>query len=510
MHCLLPSVCRHARPGGPGLPARPAAHARADKPGSLHAVPPSGPAPAAVLLAGFHAEEVAAINTYLADLTDEEGDGGPSIPWRVADVVAAVGPSWRDAATVNPAAGRVVPADGADGVAAAPAATPAVGRVAYLVASPQSVAAGEAAHYPAALTAALEDLGLWPAVTGGAVPSHAGLSLAAAFAAVRAAHARVNGLDLPLLTVAEVGRSAAAFPPGAAVTCHALLDAARPPAWREDGDGGGGEEEEDASAVVVLDGLLTPAEAADLLDAITEPGWDHAGAAGPPPSAWERSTADRDGDAPTWGARPGLVDRLLADTRTASPFAALQARLASLYAPDYRLAFSPGDACDAGLTSLVANAVCPGDPAAYHLDADPAGLDPAGPWAALHGLHPNRTPGAPLLASAIVYLQDWEVAAFNGETLFLDEGSGLGLVTTPRAGRVVLMEGDVPHRIAPPSPGCPGPRYSLVLKLVLHPAERQGGGGGDAPGPTGLLRREWGPPLRIGTAGVRGPVPLCN
>jgi probable phosphoglycerate mutase len=109
-----------------------------------------------------------------------------------------------------------------------------------------------------------------------------------------------------------------------------------------------------------------------------------------------------------------------------------------------------------------------------------------------------------LLASAIVYLQAWDAAAHNGETLFLDEGSGLGLATTPRPGRVVLMEGDVPHRICPPSPGAPGPRYSLVLKLVLHPTT-----GSEAPlGPSTLLRPTWGPPLRIGTAGVRGPVPL--
>jgi len=430
----------------------------------------------------------------------DDDDGTPSIPWRVVDVAAAVGPAWAGAA-VDPAAGRVVAAD-------APPPTPtSLGRVAYLVASPQAVANGHAAHYPAALSAALEDLGLWPAVTGGAVPSHAGLPLAAALAAVRAAHARVHALDLPLLTAADVGPAAAAFPPGAAVTCHALLDAARPPAWRDEddddgGDGGGPADEEDASAVVVLDGLLTPTEAAALLSSITEPGWDHLAAAGPPPSSWERATADRAGDAPTWGARPGLVDALLADRRPASPFAALQARLAALYAPHFALSFSPGEACDTGLTSLVANAVCPGDPASYHLDADPACLDPGAPWAALHGLYPNRTPGKPLLASAIVYLQDWDVAAFNGETLFLDEGSGVGLFSAPRAGRVVLMEGDVPHRIAPPSAGAPGPRYSLVLKLVLHPTGTAGGG------PASLLRREWGPPLRIGTAGAGGPVAL--
>ena len=471
-------------------------------------MPPPTPT-ASILHAGFDADEVAAINAYLAD--------GGDIAWRVVDVADALGPAWAGA-VVDPAAGRAEPAEAAalPAQAATPPPPPGLGRVAYLLAPPAAVAEGAAAHYPAALTAALEDLELWPAVTGGAVPAHAGLGLGVALGAVRAAHAAYHGLHLPLLTPADVGPAAAALPPGAAVTCHALLDASTPPAWwRPDGEGGDKEasEEEDASAVVVLDGLLTPFEAGALLAAMTEPGWDAAAAAGvggggsidPPPSAWERSTADRAGDAPTWGALPALVARLLGDRAPGSPFAALQARLAALYAPAYTLAFSPGEACDAGLTPLVANAVCPGDPAAYHLDADPACLDPGGAWAALHGLRPNRTPGAPLLASAIVYLQDWDVAAHNGETLFLDEGSGLGLVAAPRAGRVVLMEGDVPHRIAPPSSGAPGPRFSLVLKLVLHPT---GGGGEGGRTPTGLLKPEWGPPLRIGTAGVRGPVPL--
>jgi probable phosphoglycerate mutase len=443
-------------------------------------------------MTGFAAEELAAINDCLL----ENGD----ITWRVVDVADALGPAW-PGAVIDPVAGRA--AFGGGDEAPTTSTPPRLGRVAYLLAPPADVSDGSAVHYPAALTAALEGLGLWPAVTGGAVPAHAGLSLGAAFAAVRAAHARHHMLHLPLLTAEDVGPAAAGFPPGAAITCHALLDSASPPAWRGDEDGGGEEHEEDASAVVVVDGLLSLEEAGDLLALMTEPGWEHRTAAPPPLSSWERSTADREGDAPTWGARPGLVERLLGDRSPASPFAALQARLCALYAPDYVLAFSPGEACDAGLTSLVANAVCAGDPASYHLDADPACLDPAGAWAALYGLHPNRTPGAPLLASAIVYLQDWDVATHNGETLFLDEGSGLGLVMAPQAGRVVLMEGDVPHRISPPSAGAPGPRYSLVLKLVLHPTA----GGSDA-GPSTLLRPAWGPPLRIGTAGVRGPVPL--
>jgi hypothetical protein len=463
---------------------------------------------ATVLLTGFHPDEISAINEYLSCIEDEDGD--PTVPWRVSPAPDL------EAATVDVDAGAVVVVEaGGSGSNEKPTDKPAsfqppssLGRVAYLVAPPGS----DTALYPAALTAALGDLGLWPAVTGGGVRSHHGRRLGDALAAVRAAHARHHGLDLPLLTAADVGEAAAALPPGAAVTLHALLDAARPPAWWDGEAGwtagaqGEEEEEEDASALVVLDGLLTPFEAADLLDALTEAGWDHA--SGPPPAKWDRATADRAGDAPTWGARPDLLDSLL--THPPPAFAALQARLAALYSSDYALFFSPGEACDPGLTPLVANAVTAGDPAAYHLDADPACLNPEGPWAALHGLHPNRTPGAPLLASAIVYLQDWDVAAHNGETLFLDEGSGLGLSCAPRAGRVVLMEGDLAHRISPPSASAGGtPRYSLVLKLVLHPVGRGEGGGDAASRPNSLIKREWGPPLRLGTASATGPVPLA-
>ena len=62
----------------------------------------------------------------------------------------------------------------------------------------------------------------------------------------------------------------------------------------------------------------------------------------------------------------------------------------------------------------------------------------------------------------------------------------------------------MPHRISAPSRVAPGPRYSLVWKLVWVPRE---GGQGPArvqqereAGYQSLCRPEWGEPVRIGSA----------
>jgi hypothetical protein len=99
------------------------------------------------------------------------------------------------------------------------------------------------------------------------------------------------------------------------------------------------------------------------------------------------------------------------------------------------------------------------------------------------------------------------------------------------------MDQDMPHRISSPSRIAPGPRYSLVWKLVLWPKGGGGGGGGGGaaagasvdgsvagaaagvpvvpeaageldgwvergfkPAVSGLARPEWGPPQRVGSA----------
>ncbi len=83
--------------------------------------------------------------------------------------------------------------------------------------------------------------------------------------------------------------------------------------------------------------------------------------------------------------------------------------------------------------------------------------------------------------------------------------------------RVVLMEQDMPHRISAPSRDAPGPRYSLVWKLVFVPKDRpagqqqqgqqQGHEPAAAPPYQSICRPEWGEPVRIGSANARAGTP---
>ena len=217
-----------------------------------------------------------------------------------------------------------------------------------------------------------------------------------------------------------------------------------------------------------------------------------------------------------------------------------------------------------GLTPLVLNAVTPEDAPALspHVDADPLRSDPDGAWARAFGLYRNRSSGGggsssggrrgtvrgrgagaanratrPLLATALLYLQDWPLEE-AAETLFFDaEEAGLGLAVRPRAGRVAVSEQDVVHRIVPPrargtaaarrsGKPAPPPRYSLVLKLALIPRAAGGRGAeGEGGAPTAttmtttttatsVVLPAWrAGALRLGTAaaaaGSGWPLPLA-
>ena len=45
------------------------------------------------------------------------------------------------------------------------------------------------------------------------------------------------------------------------------------------------------------------------------------------------------------------------------------------------------------------------------------------------------------------------------------------MAVAPRPGRCVLLDQDALHRVTAPSAAAPAPRYSLVLKLLLTPAD---------------------------------------
>ncbi|KAG2485818.1 hypothetical protein HYH03_015528 [Edaphochlamys debaryana] len=324
------------------------------------------------------------------------------------------------------------------------------------------------------------------------------------------------------------------------VVLNAALDAGEVPSIH-------GTYRRDAGHVVVLDGLLSEAERLELLDCLTAPGHNHQGP--PPESKWDMGCVDREGDRATWGLRPEVLASLL--EAPPPPVVALQTRLAAIY-PEYDICHMPADKISddppnadgegTPLSCFVGNAVMHGDPCAWHCDADPATLPPHSPWVHNFGYYHNREVGRPLFVTVLIYLNDTWEEDWHAETLFLDPEAALGLFVRPAPGRVVLMEQDVPHRISAPSAAAPGPRYSLVWKLVWlpkpgtaaaggPPAGSSGGGkgsgkgrgrgkGGRGKGPEAeegegqeeggyqsICRPEWGEPVRIGSANRSTGVP---
>ncbi|KAL6754853.1 hypothetical protein V8C86DRAFT_280056 [Haematococcus lacustris] len=296
----------------------------------------------------------------------------------------------------------------------------------------------------------------------------------------------------------------------------------------------------DAAELVVLDGLLREEERCQLLDWLTHAGHDHSGP--PPEDKWELACVDRVGDQATWGLRQHMLQALEHDPPAA--LLALQARLAALY-PEYQLCHMPADMLSedageageeeggAGLSSFVGNAVMAGDPCSWHDDANPAMLPPTSPWVHCYGYYYNREPGRPRFVSMLLYLNEAWPDELHAETLFVDPSTQVGVFARPAPGRVVLMDQDTSHRISPPSAVAAGaPRYSLVWKMVWLPRDdptlptparllRSSNYSGGLPIATdpshatdsgsclacsspslpGVCRPEWGPPLRLGSAG---------
>jgi probable phosphoglycerate mutase len=415
----------------------------------------------------------------------------------------------------------------------------ALGRTALFVGDPSFAAA-----CASSLNDALASAELWPAVVAAAPPKHAARPLQDALLAIREAHARRHRLVQPL----RVDPALAAIPqePGAALVMNLEIDsseavpvsatasaaaavAAAGAAASSSTSGGAlasgasGTSQtplltrRDASHVVVLDGLLTEDERAELYAALTAPGHDPAQ---PPPSdKWEARLVDRAGEPPTWGLKASAIRSLLRDPPNA--LVALQSRLAALY-PEYTLCAMPAAAMRGGADDdddddgnmgpyvgggdddddpaftapLVANAVAPADPCAWHVDADPSLIPADAPFSLHYGPYFNREPGLPLFVSILLYLNpEWQ-DDWHAETLFLDPASGVGAFTSAKPGRCVLMEQDISHRIGAPSAvRAPGLRYSLVLKTVWMPKD-----GGVGLGSNGISRPEWGAPQALGSA----------
>eukprot|EP00798_Chlamydomonas_sp_ICE-L_P018809 gene18810-25354_t len=119
--------------------------------------------------------------------------------------------------------------------------------------------------------------------------------------------------------------------------------------------------------------------------------------------------------------------------------------------------------------NILANATVYGDSFAWHVDADPWTL-PESAWTHKFGHYFNREPGKPLF----------------------DTPTDTGIFVRPKAGRIVLMDQDVVHRLSTPSKQANRPRYSVVWKLIFFPTcEGQS---------VSLAKPEWGPPTSFGSA----------
>lgn len=281
----------------------------------------------------------------------------------------------------------------------------------------------------------------------------------------------------------------------------------------------------DVSEVAAFDGVVDESLRARLLACFS--GGDHDPEAGADGRFWERgaltdvvkvgggAAAEAAEEAGAGMSRTGGVGlsakalEALCDEAAPPPAVVeLQSRLALLFAAANPPGVGAGgvvatrmsDACFGGpIPPLAGNAPVAADGAAafdFHIDADPMLLPPS-PWTDAFGRYPNRAPGKPRFVTALVYLSPrWE-AAWGAPTRFVDGATGGVLRVPPAPGRVCLLDQDVTHAVTHPEPAAgPRPRYSLALKMVLHPAA-----GAAATAPVSFVDvARWGPPQPFGSA----------
>ena len=275
-------------------------------------------------------------------------------------------------------------------------------------------------------------------------------------------HSDAYGLRVPVAT-----RATGWTPDACRVVDNVALDGA----WVDGADA----RYWDTSRVVSVDGLVDDALRAELLElcrADPVKGVDR--------RSWRRGAlrdvigGDDDVSGACWGLAETAIRRLCDETRVPEPIREVQSRIAAYLARrnDEAVVLSRISAAALdGVTPLTANApvAADGDAYGWHIDGDPM-LLPNGPWTDFHGRYPNRAPGKPRWVSAVIYLpHEWR-DAWGAPTRFLDPPTREVLDVAAAPGRVVLLDQDITHSVQAPSAAAGDrPRYSLVLKLVLHP-----------------------------------------
>ncbi|KAL7529832.1 hypothetical protein ACHAXR_007906 [Thalassiosira sp. AJA248-18] len=209
---------------------------------------------------------------------------------------------------------------------------------------------------------------------------------------------------------------------------------------------------------------------------------------GPDPTRWVRgglvdvvddeekeegtSNDDDNGNKTQGSSCWGLADEAILDIcyNDHPAIAELESKLVQLF-PDFIVTRLPEAVLGPCVSPLTANAPTHGDTFTYHIDADPLQVPPS-PWADVFGRYPNRSRGMPRFVSCLLYLNDeWDEENWGAPTRFLDPPTQQTYDVFPKPGRCVIMDQDITHTVVAPKieAGKQRPRYSLVLKLILHP-----------------------------------------
>ena len=122
---------------------------------------------------------------------------------------------------------------------------------------------------------------------------------------------------------------------------------------------------------------------------------------------------------------------------------------------------------------------------------DVRGVEFSGELADVGRFAGNRDPNKPRFVTIIVYLNPQWTVDDEGETLFVDEDTGVGVVIVPKPGRVVFMDADVFHSLKPTRRKV---RYSLVIHTLFNARADAGVMARE------LARPEWGTPAHVGSA----------
>ena len=265
----------------------------------------------------------------------------------------------------------------------------------------------------------------------------------------------------------------------------------------------------DASSVLALDNVVDDKLRASLMSLLAGDDFASDAAKGADPAFFLdgafKDTLSNSAVGAGLGLIPERVEELCMeppDGPTPPPILELQARLSMLLQEANRdtggvdVCRMPPACLGDDVTPLAANAPLASDGNecySWHIDADPALLPPS-PWTDCFGRYPNRQPGKPRFVSALVYLnEEWKWPEWGAPTRFLDPPTGEVLEIPPAPGRLLLLDQDISHSVtAPLAAAGDRPRYSLVLKCVVHPRK--------AGAEVAIADAAWGEPQRIGSA----------